>query len=146
MITMVPAEAAYVVERLGRYHRTLQAGTHLLLPLLDRVAFRLTLRPTSEAWSGKAITLDNVTVTVDAGVQWQIVNPERAAYNVADARQHLTAVVGNALRDAIGRQNWNDVRETTRELQQTVLRAAADEAERIGTKIDSVTVSRIART
>ena len=146
MITMVPAESAYIVERLGRYHRTLQCGTHFLVPVIDRVAFRLTLRPKSEDFSAPAITLDNIPVNVDAAFQWQIVNPERAAYNVADARQHLTAVIGNHLRDAIGRQNWDDVRETTRELQQTVLRMVADEAARIGTKVVSVTVSRIERT
>ena len=80
MLTIVPDATACVVERLGRYHRTLLAGMHFLVPVIDRVAHRFSLRPQDRDLSDRCITFDNVPVSISSRVRWQILDPERAAY------------------------------------------------------------------
>lgn len=126
MIASVPAGHAFVVERLGRYHRTLPAGTHFLVPLIDRVAFRFPLTPRDAEVTETAITLDNVAVKIAANVRAQIVDPQAAAYGTADVAEFVKTIVRTHLRNEIAKRNFEDARETTRELQAAVLRAVAE--------------------
>ena len=143
MITIVPDEAAYVVERLGRYHRTLRAGVHFLAPLVDRVAFRYSLLPKDHDLADTCITRDNVTVAIASRVRWQIADPERAAYASASETDFVITLVRTLVRQRIGARAWNDVRETTRELEAAVLREAAHAAEQAGVKVVAFDVQKI---
>ncbi|HEX2062678.1 MAG TPA: SPFH domain-containing protein [Thermoanaerobaculia bacterium] len=141
---IVPADHAYVVERLGRYHRTLRAGMHFLVPLIDRVAFRHSLLPVRTELTDRCITLDNVPVDVTTRVQWQIADPERASYASANVQDFITGIVKTKQREAIAQKKWDDARETTRELQQSVLRATAEAVAGVGAKLLAVEI-RVAR-
>lgn len=143
MIAIVPDEAAYVVERLGRYHRTLLAGVHFLAPLVDRVAFRYSLLPKDHDLADTCITHDNITVAVASRFRWQIADPERAAYASASETDFVITLVRTLVRKWIGERAWNDVRETTRELEAAVLREAANAAEQAGVKIVAFDVQKI---
>lgn len=144
-MTVVPDDSAYVVERLGRYARTLPAGIHFVPPFTDRVAFRYSLLPKEEELSDVCITLDNIAVSVASTFRWQIVDPQRAAYASASATDFVTGLVRSGQRQWIGERPWRDVRETTRELQQAVLRQATEPAAKAGVKIAAVDVRRIAQ-
>src|SRR6476620_11054641 len=82
---VVPQQSAYVVERLGRYAGTLDAGFHILMPFVDVVRYRLSLKETAlDIPEQICITRDNVQVGVDGVIYLKIMNAERAAYGVTD--------------------------------------------------------------
>jgi regulator of protease activity HflC (stomatin/prohibitin superfamily) len=145
MFVIVPADSAYVVERLGRYHRTLSAGAHFVMPIIDAVRFRFSLLPKDEELAGNCITLDNVPVTITSTFRWQIVDPQEAAYATADPSGFVRGVVQSAERRCIGERPWKDLRETTRELQQCVLRAGAEPVAQAGVKVIEHDIGRIER-
>lgn len=145
MIVVVPMNHAYVVERLGRYFKTLSPGLNILVPVIDRVAFRYSLLPQQLDLTDNCITLDNVPFTVASSVQWQIAEPHVAAYAAANLTDLVAGLVRSCQRQWISEQQSKDVRETTRSFQQAVLRAAAEPAAKVGVKIVDHDVKRIER-
>jgi regulator of protease activity HflC (stomatin/prohibitin superfamily) len=78
--TVVPQQSAYVVENLGRYSRTLQAGFHILIPFVERIAYRHNLKEEAvDITEQVCITKDNVQVAVDGVLYFKVLNPERAS-------------------------------------------------------------------
>ena len=144
-LIVVPAGMAYVVERLGRYLQTLDPGIHVVLPLIDRIAFRFSLQPTETELSETAVTLDNVPLTLTSRIRAQIVDAQRAAYATADHAAHIAAAVKSAQRHWISARNENDVRQNTRELEAEVAKAAAETLAEAGVKLEDVSVLRIDR-
>ena len=101
---VVPQQQAYVVERLGKYHSTLGAGFHLLLPFVDAIRYRHSLKETAvDIPEQICITRDNVQVGVDGVLYLKVMNAERASYGVA---QYLFAIIQLAqtnLRSEVGK-------------------------------------------
>ena len=82
---VVPQQSAFVVERLGRFHGVLQAGFHLLLPFVDVIRYRHSLKEVAiDIPAQVCITRDNVQVGVDGILYLKVLNPERASYGIAD--------------------------------------------------------------
>lgn len=135
MIAKVPAGHAYVVERLGRYHRTLDAGWHMLAPVVDRVAFRFSLAPQETQFATTAISHDNVPIRFTTTVRWQIADAQLAAYGSANAKDFVTTLVESRQREWVAQHDAGDVRETSRERHSWVLRACADAARQVGVTI-----------
>ena len=101
---VVPQQSAYVVERLGRYHATLNAGFHLLFPFIDVIRYRHSLKET--AWDIAAqvcITRDNVQVGVDGILYLKVLNAERASYGIADYLFAITQLAQTTLRSEVGK-------------------------------------------
>jgi regulator of protease activity HflC (stomatin/prohibitin superfamily) len=102
--TVVPQQSAYVVESLGRYSRTLQAGFHLLMPFVERVAYRHSLKEQALAVAEQVcITKDNVQVAVDAVLYLQVLDPHRASYGIANYDYAITQLAQTTLRSEIGK-------------------------------------------
>jgi regulator of protease activity HflC (stomatin/prohibitin superfamily) len=102
--TIVPQQAAFVVERLGKYCKTLQAGFHILMPFLDRIAYRQTLKEQPiDVAEQVCITKDNVQVTVDGILYLKVLDPERASYGVADYEFAIQQLAQTTLRSEIGK-------------------------------------------
>ena len=81
---IVPQKSEFIIERLGKYSRTMQAGFHLLIPFLDRVAYKYVLKEeVFDIPSQTCITKDNVTVEVDGLIYLQVVNSKLSAYGPA---------------------------------------------------------------
>src|ERR1700745_507280 len=100
---VVPQQAAYVVERLGRYSGTLQAGFHILTPFVDVIRYRHSLKETAiDIPEQICITRDNVQVAVDGLLYMTILNPERASYGVANFVFAITQLAQTTLRSEIG--------------------------------------------
>ena len=144
-ITVVPDGSAYVVERLGRYYRTLNPGLNILVPVIDRIAFRYSLLPKEEPLTDTCITRDNIAITISTTLRWQIVDARKAAYESANVADFVTGLVRTCQRQWIAERSWDEVRENTRDLQQGVVRLAADGAAKAGAKIEKLDVQRIAR-
>ena len=82
---VVPQQSAFVVERLGRYHATLGAGFHILIPFIDVIRYRHSLKETAvDIPEQVCITRDNVQVHVDGVLYLKVLDAERASYGIAD--------------------------------------------------------------
>ena len=101
---VVPQQGAYVVERLGRYHATLSAGFHVLLPFVDVIRYRHSLKETAiDIPAQVCITRDNVQVGVDGILYLKVLNPERASYGISDYGFAITQLAQTMLRSEVGK-------------------------------------------
>ncbi|HEY5659022.1 MAG TPA: stomatin-like protein [Myxococcota bacterium] len=102
--TIVPQQSAYVIEQLGKYSRTLRAGFHILVPFMERVAYRHTLKEMAiDIPEQICITKDNVQVGVDGVLYMQVLDPQRASYGITDYIFAITQLAQTTLRSEIGK-------------------------------------------
>lgn len=103
-VVVVPQQSAYVVERLGKYAGTLQAGFHTLTPFIDAIRYRHTLKEAAfDIPEQICITNDNVQVGVDGVIYLKVVDAERASYGIANYVFAITQLAQTALRSEIGK-------------------------------------------
>jgi len=101
---VVPQQNAFVVERLGKFHNTLDAGFHILLPFLDIVRYRHSLKEYAvDIPEQICITRDNVQVGVDGVLYLKVMDPKRASYGVLDFVFAITQLAQTTLRSEIGK-------------------------------------------
>src|SRR5215475_2727252 len=101
---VVPQQSAFVVERLGRYRATLDAGFHILLPFIDAIRYRHSLKESAaDIPEQVCITKDNVQVHVDGVLYLKVMNPERASYGVADYLFAISQLAQTTLRSEVGK-------------------------------------------
>ncbi len=101
---VVPQQSAFVVERLGRFAGTLNAGFHILVPFVDTIRYRHSTKETAiDIPEQICITRDNVQVGVDGVLYMKILNPERASYGISDYRFAISQLAQTTLRSEIGK-------------------------------------------
>jgi regulator of protease activity HflC (stomatin/prohibitin superfamily) len=101
---VVPQQSAYVVETLGRYNRTIQAGFHILVPFIDRVAYRHNLKEEAmDIPEQVCITRDNVQVGVDGVLYLQVLDASKASYGITNYRFAIIQLAQTTLRSEIGK-------------------------------------------
>jgi regulator of protease activity HflC (stomatin/prohibitin superfamily) len=101
---VVPQQSAYVVERLGKYAATLDAGFHILVPFIDRIRYKHSLKETAiDIPEQVCITRDNVQVSVDGILYLKVLNPQRASYGISDYNFALIQLAQTTLRSEIGK-------------------------------------------
>ena len=101
---VVPQQSAYVVERLGRYNNTLHAGFHILVPFVDVIRYRHSLKETAlDIPAQICITRDNVQVQVDGVLYLKILDPERASYGISDYHFAISQLAQTTLRSEVGK-------------------------------------------
>jgi regulator of protease activity HflC (stomatin/prohibitin superfamily) len=101
---VVPQQSAYVVERLGKYANTLDAGFHILVPFIDRIRYKHSLKETAiDIPEQVCITRDNVQVSVDGILYLKVLNPQRASYGISDYHFALIQLGQTTLRSEIGK-------------------------------------------
>ena len=102
--TIVPQQHAYVIENLGKYSRTLRAGFHILIPFVERIAYRHSLKEMAiDIPEQICITKDNVQVGVDGVLYMQILDPRRASYGIQDYIFAISQLAQTTLRSEIGK-------------------------------------------
>ena len=102
--TVVPQQSGYVVENLGRYSRTLQAGFHILIPFVERIAYRHNLKEEAiDITEQVCITRDNVQVGVDGVLYMQILDASKASYGITNHRFAISQLAQTTLRSEIGK-------------------------------------------
>jgi regulator of protease activity HflC (stomatin/prohibitin superfamily) len=127
-VRVVPQKSAFIVERLGKYKKTLTAGFHILVPLLDRVAYKHTLKEQSlDVASQTCITKDNISVEVDGILYLQVMDPMKSSYGIDDYRFASTQLAQTTMRSIIGRMELDKTFEE-RETINTSIVAAVDKA------------------
>src|SRR5574341_749858 len=103
-VRIVPQQSAYIAERLGRYHATLTAGLNLIIPFIDRVTYRHTLKEQAiDIPEQVCITKDNVQVGVDGVLFLRVVDAQRASYGIGSYLFAITQLAQTTLRSEIGK-------------------------------------------
>ena len=126
--TVVPQQEAYVVERWGRYYKTLTPGLRWLVPFMDRIAYKHTLKEIPlDVPSQVCITRDNTQLTVDGIIYFQVTDPQLASYGSSNYVIAITQLAQTTLRSVIGRMELDKTFEERDDINRTVV-AALDEA------------------
>ena len=127
-VKIIPQARAAVVERLGRYDRTLEAGLRILVPFIDRVRHLADLREQVVSFLPQpVITEDNLVVSIDTVIYYQITDAKSATYEIADYIQGIEQLTVTTLRNVIGGMSLEDAL-TSRDAINSQLRAVLDEA------------------
>lgn len=101
---IVPQKQAWIVERLGKYHSTLSAGLHILVPFIDKVAYRRDLKEyTIDVPPQQCVTRDNIIVEVDGLLYLQVVDPIKASYGISDYLFACSQLAQTTLRSEVGK-------------------------------------------
>src|SRR5688500_15816206 len=101
---VVPQQSAYVVERLGRYAGTISAGFHILVPFMDVIRYRHSLKEAAiDIPAQVCITRDNVQVGVDGVLYLKVLNPERASYGISDYLFAISQLAQTPMRSEVGK-------------------------------------------
>jgi regulator of protease activity HflC (stomatin/prohibitin superfamily) len=144
-IRIVPQGYKHVVQRLGKYHRTLSPGLNVIVPYMDSVAYKVPTKdlvldiPTQEV-----ITRDNAVIKANAVAYINIISPEKAVYGVEDYRLAIQNLVQTSLRSIIGEMDLDDAL-SSRELIKTKLKTAiSDDIADWGIMVKTVEIQDIA--
>ena len=143
-IKIIPQSRAKVVERLGRYHETLQTGVHYVIPFIDRVANDVTLKEIVKDFAPQpVITKDNVTMQIDTVVYFQITDPKLYTYGVENPVNAIENLTATTLRNIIGDLELDQTL-TSRDIINSKMRSILDEAtDPWGIKVNRVEVKNI---
>jgi len=127
-VCIVPQQNAWIVERLGRYHMTLEPGLRIVIPFFDRVAYRHSLKEIPlDTPSQVCITRDNTQLQVDGVLYFQVTDPRRASYGASNYIMAITQLAQTTLRSVIGKLELDKTFEEREFINHGVV-AAIDEA------------------
>lgn len=136
IVRIVPQNSAYVVERLGKYAATLEAGFHLLVPFLDRVAYKHSLKEFAiDVPAQQAITKDNVPLGIDGVLYLRVMDPKSASYGVENLRFAITQLAQTTMRAEIGKITLDETFESRENINAIVTNAIDEASEAWGTKV-----------
>lgn len=143
-ITIVPQRSAFIVERLGKFYNSLDAGFHILIPFIDRVAYRLTLKEQAlDVPPQSCITKDNVAVEVDGILYLQVMDPQRASYGIDNYRYAAIQLAQTTLRSVMGKLELDRTFEERESINAAVVEAVDKAAEPWGIKVTRYEVKNI---
>ena len=143
-IKVVKQSEVYVIERLGKFHKVADAGLTIIFPFLDHVRSVVSLKQqTMDIPPQGVITKDNVTITIDTVVFYQITDPAKAVYEIQSLKKGIEYLAITTIRDIIGKMNLDETF-SSRDGINNKLRIVLDEAtDRWGCKIDRVEIKDI---
>lgn len=133
---VVPQRSEFVIERLGKYRTTLEAGFHILIPFLDKVAYKRSLKEEPiDIPAQTCITADNVTLEVDGILYLQVMNSMMSAYGIEDYHFAASQLAQTSLRSAIGKITLDSTFEARETLNGQVVEALDEAASNWGVKV-----------
>jgi regulator of protease activity HflC (stomatin/prohibitin superfamily) len=136
IVKFVRQQEVLVIERLGRYNRTLTAGINIVWPAVERVAYVFDLREqVMDVPAQDAITKDNATVTIDGILYYKIIHAKDAAYGAQDIRRAIINLAQTTMRSAIGSMELDKTFEQRAEINDKVVKAVAEAAQSWGAQV-----------
>ena len=143
-IKIIPQSKAYVIERLGSYNRTLHNGLNFVIPIIERISNKVTLKEQVRDFAPQpVITKDNVTMQIDTVVYFQITDPKLYTYGIEMPINAIENLTATTLRNIIGELELDETL-TSRDLINSKMRAILDEAtDPWGIKVTRVEVKNI---
>ncbi len=141
---IVPQRQAYVVERLGKYSRTLEAGFHILIPFIDRIAYRHSLKEVAmDVPPQMCITKDNIAIEIDGILYMQVLDPKLASYGIENYYYAATQLAQTTLRSEIGKLELDRTFEERDTMNASVITALDKASEPWGLKITRYEIANI---
>jgi regulator of protease activity HflC (stomatin/prohibitin superfamily) len=135
-IQVVPQQHAWVVERLGKYHATLAPGLNIVVPFIDRIAYKHILKEIPlDVPPQVCITKDNTQLQVDGILYFQVTDPMRASYGASNYVQAITQLAQTTLRSVIGRMELDKTFEERDHINTTIVNAIDESAANWGVKV-----------
>ncbi|HXA47991.1 MAG TPA: stomatin-like protein [Burkholderiaceae bacterium] len=135
-INVVPQQHAWVVERLGKYHATLPPGLNIVLPFIDRIAYKHVLKEIPlDVPPQVCITRDNTQLQVDGILYFQVTDPMRASYGSSNYINAITQLAQTTLRSVIGKMELDKTFEERDHINTTIVNAIDESAANWGVKV-----------
>ncbi len=143
-VRIIPQSQAYVVERLGAYQKTMDRGLHFIIPVIDHVSNKVSLKEWARDFPPQpVITKDNVTMMIDTVVYFQVLDPQMYTYGIHNPVSAIEMLTATTLRNIIGELELDETL-TSREIINTKMRTILDEAtDPWGIKVNRVEVKNI---
>jgi len=136
IVRIVPQNSAFVIERLGKSSSPLEAGFHVLIPFLDRVSYKHSLKEFAiDVPAQQAITKDNVPLGIDGVLYLRIMDPKAASYGVENLRFAITQLAQTTMRAEIGKITLDETFESRENINAIVTNAIDEASEAWGTKV-----------
>lgn len=133
---VVPQRMEFIVERLGKYSKSLGAGFHILVPFLDRVAYRRSLKEVViDVQSQTCITADNISIAVDGVLYMQVIDSKKSAYGIDNYEFAAAQLAQTSLRSVIGKIELDKTFEERDTLNQQIVAAIDSAAVNWGVKV-----------
>ena len=143
-IKIISQSDIYIVERLGKFHKVLDGGFHIIIPFVDQIRAVITVREQLvDITKQQVITKDNVNISVDGIVFLKVVDGKMALYNVDSYKRAIANLAMTTLRGEIGAMNLDDTLSSRDRLNSALQRALGDAADNWGVKIMRVEISEI---
>jgi len=144
MIRIVPQKQAFIVERLGKYSKTLVAGFHILVPFIDRVSYRHTLKEQAVDVPPQAcITRDNIAVEVDGILYMQVVDPKKASYGISNYLFASSQLAQTTMRSVMGKLELDKTFEERETINSVIVDAVDKASDPWGVKVTRYEVKNI---
>lgn len=141
---IVPQRQAHVVERLGKYHKTLEAGFHILIPFIDRVAYKHSLKEVAmDVPPQFCITKDNIAIEIDGLLYMQVLDPKLASYGIDNYYFAASQLAQTTLRSEIGKLELDRTFEERDTINAQVITALDKASEPWGLKITRYEIANI---
>jgi len=141
---IVPQKVAFIVERLGKYAKTLDAGFHILVPFIDRVAYRHSLKEVAvDVPSQTCITRDNIAVEVDGVLYLQVIDPAKASYGITNYMFASTQLAQTTMRSEIGKLELDRTFEEREAINAAIIQAVDRASDPWGVKITRYEIKNI---
>src|ERR671923_426127 len=135
-VRIVPQQSAWVVERLGRFHGTLEPGLNLIIPFLDRVAYVHSLKEVPlDVPEQICITKDNTQLTVDGILYYQVTDPRLASYGSSNYVAAITQLAQTTLRSVIGKMGLDKTFESREDINRQIVHALDEAGRNWGIKV-----------
>ncbi|UCC97672.1 MAG: paraslipin [Phycisphaerales bacterium] len=143
-IRIVPQKQAYIIERLGKYSATLEAGFHILFPFLDRVSYKHTLKEQAvDVAPQQCITQDNIAVEVDGILYMQVVDPKKASYGINNYQFASAQLAQTTMRSVMGKLTLDKTFEERETINSAIVDAVDKASDPWGVKVTRYEVKNI---
>jgi regulator of protease activity HflC (stomatin/prohibitin superfamily) len=143
-IRVVPQKTAFIIQRLGKYHTTLNAGFHILIPFIDVVAYKHTLKEQAlDVLPQTCITKDNISVEVDGILYLQVIDPSKASYGINNYQFASTQLAQTTMRSVIGKLELDKTFEERDSINTTIVNAVDKASDPWGVKVTRYEIKNI---
>jgi regulator of protease activity HflC (stomatin/prohibitin superfamily) len=143
-VRIVPQGSKYVVQRLGKYHKTLGPGLNVIIPYIDSVAHKVTTKDiVLDIPSQEVITRDNAVISANAVAYINIISPEKAVYGIEDYRVAIQTLVQTSLRSIVGEMDLDDALSSRDRIKAKLKEAISDDIADWGITLKTVEIQDI---
>jgi regulator of protease activity HflC (stomatin/prohibitin superfamily) len=143
-VRVVPNKTALIVERLGRYSRTLEAGFHVLFPFLDKVRYKQTLKEQAiDVPAQDCFTKDNVQVRIDGVLYLQVMDPKKASYGIKNYSYATVLLAQTTMRSVVGQLELDNTFEARDQINAQVVKAVDEASDPWGVKVTRYEIQNI---